>query len=98
MRGPLGVSRSAHTEVVAAEPPTPVAHLRGRAQMGRTTRGTVHWKIAPSASGSDISLTATAERLSAFDTVLLALGGGRWFRRVLANGIARLDSVLDERD
>lgn len=78
IRGPLGISREARTEVVSAVAP---AHLRGRASIGRDTVGLVAWDIAPARDGSRVTLSAEVERASLADRMLLVLGGRRWLRR-----------------
>ena len=100
IRGPLGLSRVARTEVLEAEPPSPIGRLHGRAEIGRTTRGEVFWEIAPDDGGSRVTLTAVPERLSASDAFLLALGGRRWMCRLFRTALERLDGVLKatERD
>lgn len=78
IRGPLGISREARTEVVSAEAPS---HLRGRAEIGRRTVGAVAWDISPADGGSLVSLSARVERATLRDRMLLAIGGRRWLRR-----------------
>jgi hypothetical protein len=78
IRGPLGISREARTEVVSTGAP---AHLRGRAEIGRRTVGSVAWDVEPAGSGSLVTLSARVERASLLDSALLALGGRRWLRR-----------------
>jgi uncharacterized protein YndB with AHSA1/START domain len=93
VRGPLGLSRLARTRVLEAEPPPP-GHLRGEAEVGRTTRGQVRWEIAPDGSGSRVTLAATPDRLSLVDLVLLGAGGRAWMERLFRNALLRLDGVL----
>src|SRR3954469_24102510 len=90
IRGPLGITREARTEVVAADPPS---RFVGRATLG-TTIGRVAWEIRPSGPGSLVSLSAEVERASAADRLLFALGGRRWLRRRFANVLATLDRGL----
>jgi len=90
IRGPLGITREARTEVVAADPPS---RFVGRATLG-TTVGKVAWEIRPSGPGSLVSLSAEVERASTADRLLLALGGRRWLRRRFANVLATLDRRL----
>jgi uncharacterized protein YndB with AHSA1/START domain len=96
IRGPLGVSRLARTEVLEAEPPAPVGRLHGRAEIGRTTRGEVFWEVAPAGSGSTVTLRAVPEQLSLVDASLLAAGGRRWMCRLFRAALARLDAALGE--
>jgi Polyketide cyclase / dehydrase and lipid transport len=90
IRGPLGITREARTEVVEAEAPS---RLVGRAVLG-TTVGAVAWKILPEGDGSLVSLSAEVERASAADRLLLVLGGRRWLRRRFANVLETLDRRL----
>ena len=66
IRGPLGITREARTEVVEAEAPS---RLVGRAVLG-TTVGEVAWKIRPEGGGSLVSLSAEVERASTADRLL----------------------------
>ncbi len=90
IRGPLGITREARTEVVEAEAPS---RLVGRAVLG-TTVGAVAWKILPEGDGSLVSLSAEVERASTADRLLLVLGGRRWLRRRFANVLETLDRRL----
>src|SRR3954452_17726437 len=78
IRGPLGVSRVARTRVLAAEP---ARELRGRAEIGRGTVGSVRWTIEPENEGSHVTLAADVERATPLDRAILALGGRRVLRR-----------------
>src|SRR4051812_2506952 len=84
IRGPLGVTREARTEVVAVEPPF---RFVGRATLG-TTVGKVAWEIRAAGAGSLVSLSAEVEQASAVDRLLLAVGGRRWLRSRFANVLA----------
>ena len=90
IRGPLGISREARTEVVAVEPPS---RLEGRAVLGKTV-GAVAWEIAPDGEGSRVSLSAHVGRATALDRLLLALGGRAWLRRRFATVLETLDRRL----
>ena len=87
MVGPFGVGRVAYTRVVRAEEPS---LLLGTAEVGGT-RASVRWEIRPADGGSHVTLSATVERLSLGDRVLLLLGGRRWLRVVFASAVARLE-------
>jgi hypothetical protein len=91
IRGPLGITREARTEVVDAEAP---CLLVGRAVLGGTTVGAVAWKILPEGEGSLVSLSAEVERASTADRLLLVLGGRRWLRRRFGNVLETLDRRL----
>jgi carbon monoxide dehydrogenase subunit G len=95
VRGPLGISRVARTEVLAAEPPAPVGRLRGRAEIGRTTRGHVRWEIEPVAGGSRVTLAVGADALGATDALLMTVGGRWWMQRLFRSALARLDGAMD---
>ena len=90
IRGPLGITREARTEVVEAEAPS---RLVGRAVLG-TTIGEVAWEIRPEGSGSLVSLSAEVKRASTSDRLLLALGGRRWLKRRFASVLETLDRRL----
>ena len=90
IRGPLGITREARTEVVEAEAPS---RLVGRAVLG-TTIGEVAWEILPEGGGSLVSLSAEVERASTADRLLLVLGGRSWLRRRFANVLETLDRRL----
>jgi Polyketide cyclase / dehydrase and lipid transport len=94
VKGPLGLSRVARTEVVDAARPT---LLRGRADIGRGTVGAVRWEIAPRDGGSRVTLSAEVERVSALDRVLLACGGRRWLGGIVTRAVARLGTSISER-
>jgi uncharacterized protein YndB with AHSA1/START domain len=91
MVGPFGIGRIATTRVVAADPDTT---LRGSAELSGGTRAAVRWDIAPHEQGSRVTLTATVERASRLDRVLLALGGRRWLERLFVSAVRRLGDVL----
>lgn len=84
VRGPLGVSRTVHTRVLAAEAPD---CLRGRAEVGGKTRAAITWSLSEDGEATQVSLRAEVERMGALDRALWALGGRRWMHR-------RFDAVL----
>ena len=88
MVGPLGLGRVAETRVVAAEEPS---LLLGTADL-RATHASVRWDIRPADGGSHVTLSATIERCSFGDRVLLLLGGRRWLHVVFASAVSRLES------
>jgi len=88
LRGPLGIRRTVATEVVAADPPRSMC---GSARLGRHTSATVRWDLHE--LGGDrtrISLGAEVDRAGPLDRLLLAMGGARWMRRLLAEALSRL--------
>ena len=93
VKGPLGLSRVARTEVVGAERPR---ELRGRAELGRSTRGAVRWDIAPVPDGSQVSFSAHVEQASLLDRLVLFAGGRWWLGRIVRAAVGRLGVVLDE--
>jgi hypothetical protein len=96
LRGPLGVSREAATEVVGADPPASgrPGRMYGRAQVGRQTVGLVQWELAPDGTGTAVRLSALVERASLLDRLLLAAGGRWWLRRIFAGALRRLEVVV----
>ena len=90
IKGPFGISRHATTEVVEA---VPFRLLRGRAAAGGTV-GAVEWVIEPDGGGSKVALSAEAERATAADRLLLALGGRAWLRRRFSSVLETLDRGL----
>ena len=93
MHGPLGIGRTAHTQVLAAERPT---MLRGRAGIGRrrdggrVTEGEVSWTLEPQGSGTRVRLEARVKRAGLGDRLILALGGRAWLRTRLRDALGRL--------
>jgi hypothetical protein len=85
IRGPLGVGRTAVTQVLAADPPQ---RMVGVAEVGRRTRAFIRWKLDEREGGTRVRLEATIDRLDWLDRLLLLLGGRRWLER-------RFRSVLD---
>jgi uncharacterized protein YndB with AHSA1/START domain len=87
IRGPFGLSRRARTRVLEAEEPREV---RGRADVGRGTIGSVRWLVEPHDGGSRVTLAAEVERASLLDRAILALGGRVLLRRGFAEAIEQL--------
>jgi uncharacterized protein YndB with AHSA1/START domain len=87
IHGPLGLSRLARTRVVEVDEPHEV---RGRADVGRGTVGTVRWLIEPRDGGSRVTLAAEVDRVSLLDRAILALGGRAILRRGFAEAIEQL--------
>jgi len=93
VRGPLGLSRVAHTAVVRTERPR---LLTGTAVVGRGTRGAVRWEIDPMVPGTSlVRFSAQVERASPVDRVVLACGGRWWLARIVSRAVQRLGAVLD---
>jgi hypothetical protein len=92
VKGPLGLSRVARTEVVAATHPSEV---RGRADIGGRTSGAVRWEIDPVPDGSQVRFSAVVERAALLDRVLLTCGGRWWLGRIVRAAVGRLGAALD---
>jgi hypothetical protein len=88
IRGPLGLRRTARTQVRAAQPP---ARLEGRATLGRTV-ARVQWELIARGEATLVRLEAHVLRAGLLDRLLLAAGGRAWLRRrfrVTIAGLAR---------
>ena len=90
MRGPFGLSRVARTRVLEAIEPS---RLRGRAELGRGTVGTVLWTIEPAGPGSRVTLAAEVQSARGLDRVVLVLGGTWWLRRMFDEAVEQLGRV-----
>jgi Polyketide cyclase / dehydrase and lipid transport len=90
LHGPLGLRRTARTQVLAAQPP---ALLEGNAELGRTL-ARVSWTLQEHPRGTLVQLEARVERAGAADRLLLALGGRAWLRRRFAVTLAHLAATL----
>jgi uncharacterized protein YndB with AHSA1/START domain len=89
IHGPAGITRTASTRVVTAEPP----HLlRGTAQLGDGTRARIAWNLTSEEGSTRIRLGADVERASALDRLLLLAGGSLWLRRRFAKILRALAS------
>ncbi len=91
MHGPLRVSRTAVTRVVAARAPT---ELRGTASIGRRTRGEIAWSLREDGQGTRVTLRARVEQAGVLDRLLLALGGEAWLLRCFGRVLARLAEAV----
>ena len=87
LRGPLGMRRTARTQIVAAIAPFAMV---GEARVGRRTIGRVRWTLARDGAGTIVTLAAHVPAAGPFDHALLALGGRRWLRRRFAGALALL--------
>ena len=77
VRGPLGVRRTARTQVDFARP---VEAMGGSARLGATS-AEVRWLLAPEDGGTAVTLAAGIRSAGRLDRLLLALGGMAWMRR-----------------
>jgi uncharacterized protein YndB with AHSA1/START domain len=94
LHGPLGLGRTAHTQVLEAERPK---LLRGRASIGRrsdggrVTEGEVTWTLEQTgAERTRVHLSATVLSASLADRVVLALGGRAWMQARFRAALSRL--------
>jgi uncharacterized protein YndB with AHSA1/START domain len=92
LRGPLGLRRTASTELVRAEPPRLIV---GRATLGPRTSASVSWTIATAGSGSVVSLSATIDAAGPLDSLVLHLGGRSWIARRFSLALDSLAAQLD---
>jgi hypothetical protein len=90
LRGPLGVRRTVTTRVVASKAPR---LLIGTAEIGPSTRARVSWALASHGESTRVRLAAAVERASAFDRLLLRVGGRAWLQRRFS---ATLDGLVEE--
>jgi carbon monoxide dehydrogenase subunit G len=91
LRGPLGIRRTATTELV----PTRVADsIAGRACVGKGTLVSVVWRIHRRGPGSAVTLSATLDETRPVDAMLLRLGGRRWLARRFAVALDHLSEQL----
>ena len=91
IRGPLGVQRTARTQVDFARP---VEEMGGSADLGRATSAEVRWMLRPHDGGTAVTLAANIRRAGASDRLLLALGGMVWMRRRFDGTLRALDDRL----
>ncbi len=87
LRGPLGLRRTAATELVA---PTKPGSITGTARIGRRTAASVAWTILESAGGSDVTLSATIDAVGPLDALWLWAWGRRWLAGHFAAALDRL--------
>ena len=95
IRGPLGIGRTARTLVIGAEPPL---GMHGSAEVGAGTRAHVSWSFADRDGATEVSLSSVVERTSAFDRLLLALGGRAWLRRRFRSVLANLEALFADQE
>lgn len=92
LRGPLGIRRTARTNVTSLHPPH---RFGGTAVVGRRTMAHVFWTIDRAGTGSLVTLSATIMRAGPLDRLLLALGGRWWVARSFKGAIALLGAALE---
>jgi len=91
LTGPLGLRRTATTEIIRADAP---GFLAGRARVGSHTAACVTWRIAADEEGSDVTLSASIEAAGPLDALVLRLGGRRWIARRFATALDTLAGLL----
>jgi hypothetical protein len=89
LRGPFGLRRTAVTRVVDVDRPS---RIGGTALLGTSTFARVSWTVDPYGDGTRVRLAAEIEHASAFDRLLLAVGGRMWMRRRFEKILATLDA------
>jgi len=98
MRGPLGISRTARTQVSTVEPP---GAMSGTARVGSGTVARVRWTLVDEGPATRVRLGAELERAGPVDRTLLALGGWTWlegrFRAALDHLAAVVESGFEDR-
>ena len=87
VRGPLGVRRTARTNVTASRTPR---LLIGVAELPNGTRARVSWTLAGRMNRTRVRLAANVEHAAPADRLLLALGGRRWMTRMFERALERL--------
>ncbi len=91
IRGPLGLRRTAHTQVDYARP---VEEMGGSARIGATTTARVQWRLRPQGDATAVTLAAKIEQTGRFDRLLLALGGRTWLRQRFKSTLQALEARL----
>lgn len=91
--GPLGIRRTAKTEVTGARAPECIA---GTATAGPSTCARVAWRLAPDGEGSRVIVRVDLVRAGALDRLLLAAGGRWWLRRRLRGSLRRLEWAVNQ--
>jgi Polyketide cyclase / dehydrase and lipid transport len=91
VRGPLGITRTAATRVVAADDPN---GMIGVARIGGRTAAVISWSLIDRGADTIASLRADVSALGHLDRLLLAAGGRAWLERRFASTVARLAELL----
>jgi hypothetical protein len=92
LRGPLGVERTARTDLW----PTPMEseYVAGRAAIGARTEASVTWMIEADRPGSVVTVTVSVLSADFRDDLLLRMGARRWVARQLRSALERLSEEL----
>jgi uncharacterized protein YndB with AHSA1/START domain len=99
LHGPLGLGRTAHTQVLDAERPR---LLRGRASIGhlanggRVTEGEVMWTLEPEGDDTRVHLSGSVRCAGLGDRAILALGGRAWMRARFRAALALLPDLVPQ--
>jgi hypothetical protein len=91
IHGPLGLSRTARTTVLRADPPR---EMCGSAEVGPRTRARVTWTLVPEDGVTRVHLEAEVEEAGTLDRLLLSLGGEAWLRGRFRSVLERLAEVV----
>jgi hypothetical protein len=97
VRGPLGISRLAHTRLVRSTPPSDGVGgvLEGRAEVPNGTSARIDWMLSAAPGGTRVSLRIVIEKATLTDRLLLVLGGRRWLESVLLrSALENLEQAL----
>jgi carbon monoxide dehydrogenase subunit G len=89
--GPLGIRRTASTELLRTRPANLIA---GRAGIGDRTVASVAWCVEEDHGGSFVTLRATVDAAGPIDRMVLLLGGHRWLARRFEAALERLSDVM----
>ena len=89
--GPLGMQRTASTELVETRPANSIA---GQARIGERTVASVAWCVEEDGGRSVVTLRATVDAAGPIDRVVLLLGGHRWLTRCFEAALERLSDLL----
>jgi hypothetical protein len=87
IRGPLGISRTVQTEVLAAHPHT---EMHGRARIGRSTEAMIRWRLVPQDNERTVVTLDADAHPGPLDRALLIAGGQRWMTRLFSRTLDRL--------
>jgi hypothetical protein len=92
LTGPLGVRRSARTDLLRT--PLDSTYVAGRATIGDHTEASVTWTIEPTRQGSLVTLFVSLVSTGFLDWLLLSLGARRWLASQFRAAVGRLSMQL----
>jgi hypothetical protein len=90
LRGPLGIERTARTDLWHR--PARSEYVAGRARIGADTEASVTWTIEP--DGSVVTVAVAVVSTDRRDGLLLRLGARRWLTGQLGLVLERLSEEL----